>query len=233
MRKQANASQKKERNKKATSLQRKLLCFVVVSSTSLTLTLTLLFSLFGDASKRLYLICIALGLLLFDVAISVTTIRHYLRPIDTAFRQIKNSTYAESAETAVYPEVKELFDLLSQQAREHKMALQQLEDSQKQLQQAQFDINRLAGEQKTEIDPEHFRLFLNGLSTLTATERTVFDHYLDGKSTQEVMALMDIKITTLKYHNRNIYTKCSVSSRSELLKYATFMRQTQEDKASE
>ena len=43
------------------------------------------------------------------------------------------------------------------------------------------------------------------------------------------MAILDIKETTLKYHNRNIYDKLSVSSRKELLRYAALMRQEKED----
>ena len=58
---------------------------------------------------------------------------------------------------------------------------------------------------------------MNGLKQLTPTEREVFDAYIARATTKEVMAKLNIKESTLKYHNRNIYGKLGVSSRKELL----------------
>lgn len=55
------------------------------------------------------------------------------------------------------------------------------------------------------------------LSLLTPTERTIFDLYLEGRSTKEVMKALNITENTLKYHNKNIYGKLGVSSRKQLL----------------
>ena len=55
---------------------------------------------------------------------------------------------------------------------------------------------------------------------LTPTENAVFSLYLDGKSPKEIMQEMNIKETTLKYHNRNIYSKLGVSSRKQMLEIA-------------
>ena len=51
----------------------------------------------------------------------------------------------------------------------------------------------------------------------TYTERLIYGLYLQGKSTKEVLQEMNIKENTLKYHNKNIYSKLGVSSRKELL----------------
>lgn len=59
------------------------------------------------------------------------------------------------------------------------------------------------------------QLLLN-LDELTHTERSIFDFYVEGKSTQEVLELLNIKENTLKFHNKNIYTKLGVASRKEL-----------------
>lgn len=73
--------------------------------------------------------------------------------------------------------------------------------------------------------------FEQGLSRLTPTERTVFECYLEGLSTKEVLTKMQIKENTLKYHNRNLYGKLGVSSRKELVGIARLRNQAkQEDK---
>ena len=65
--------------------------------------------------------------------------------------------------------------------------------------------------------PERIEIFMMGLKTLTPTERDIYDAYIARVTTKEIMANMNIKESTLKYHNRNIYSKLSVSSRKELL----------------
>lgn len=67
------------------------------------------------------------------------------------------------------------------------------------------------------IAPERLECFMNGLRQLTPTEREVFDAYIARATTKEVMAKLNIKESTLKYHNQNIYGKLGVSSRKELL----------------
>ncbi|MGM9552484.1 MAG: histidine kinase N-terminal 7TM domain-containing protein [Clostridia bacterium] len=65
---------------------------------------------------------------------------------------------------------------------------------------------------------------LDNLSSLTPTERKIYDYYCMGKTTKEVMEILSIKETTLKYHNRNIYGKLGVSSRKQLMQYVNIMR---------
>lgn len=59
--------------------------------------------------------------------------------------------------------------------------------------------------------------FLQGLRELTPTERAVYDLHVSGKSTKEVMATLNIKENTLKFHNKNLYSKLGVTSRKQLL----------------
>ena len=180
----------------------------------------------GSLSHFTYIIIVLLAV---SMIVSVVFSRQYLRPVNQAFDQIKNNEYAGQDGMETYSEISDLFDFLSQKDREHDSRLEQarreMEDLQGEHEKAQTEISRLAYSRKSEIDPDNYRLFLENLNSLTATERIVFDHYLDGKGAKEIMAILGIKETTLKYHNRNIYDKLSVSSRKELLRYAALMRQ--------
>ena len=184
----------------------------------------------GNASYFTYII---IGLLLASIVASVLISRQYLRPVNKALDRIKNNEYTEDDGRETYSEITDLFDYLSKKDREHDLALQQKEQEQEALrtehEKAQTEISRLAYSRKSEIDPDCYRLFLDNLRTLTATERIVFDHYLDGKSAKEIMEIMGIKEPTLKYHNRNIYSKLGISSRKELLRYAALMKQETEE----
>lgn len=64
------------------------------------------------------------------------------------------------------------------------------------------------------------KYFSDNLHTLTHTERAIFDLYIDGMGTKDVLCKMNITENTLKYHNKNIYSKLGVSSRKQLLEYA-------------
>ena len=76
---------------------------------------------------------------------------------------------------------------------------------------APLDENRVPD---LDIDAEQY---LAGMKRLTATERAVFDLYISGKGTKEIMSELSIKENTLKFHNKNIYGKLGVSSRKQLI----------------
>ena len=67
---------------------------------------------------------------------------------------------------------------------------------------------------------EYCKFFAENIPTLTASEKAIYDCYVAGMSTKEVLTEKGIAESTLKYHNRNIYGKLGVSSRKELLEYA-------------
>ncbi len=69
-------------------------------------------------------------------------------------------------------------------------------------------------------DSEKIEFFQKGITTLTATEKKIFELYLDSNGTKDVLTKMNIKENTLKYHNKNIYGKLGVSSRKQLLEIA-------------
>lgn len=74
------------------------------------------------------------------------------------------------------------------------------------------------------VTPERIELFMMGLKTLTPTERDIYDAYIARVTTKEIMANMNIKESTLKYHNRNLYGKLGVASRKELLELHKYLK---------
>ena len=67
------------------------------------------------------------------------------------------------------------------------------------------------------VSADAMEYFTAGLDTLTPTEALIYHAYLMGTSTKEIMAQLNIKENTLKFHNKNLYGKLGVSSRKQLL----------------
>lgn len=67
------------------------------------------------------------------------------------------------------------------------------------------------------VSAEMMDYFAQGLDTLTAQERQIYEAYLSGTSTKDIMIELNIKENTLKFHNKNLYSKLGVSSRKQLL----------------
>lgn len=72
----------------------------------------------------------------------------------------------------------------------------------------------------SEPSEKQLQSFIKAIPSLTATERIIFDLYIEGNGTKDVLAKLNIKENTLKYHNKNIYGKLGVSSRKQLLSLA-------------
>lgn len=69
--------------------------------------------------------------------------------------------------------------------------------------------------------------FAASLPDLTQTERAIYEFYVEGKTTREIMAALHIKENTLKFHNKNLYGKLGVSSRRQLMELAKAIRLAQ------
>ena len=118
-------------------------------------------------------------------------------------------------------------------AKQEKERLQTaFEKAQEKYESAQLEISRLAYDRKQEVDPSDYQQFLHGIDTLTPTERKIFTYYLSGKDVKEILSIAGIKESTLRYHNKNIYSKLGVNSLKQLLRYATLMQRDDENSAS-
>ena len=183
-----------------------------------------------------YLPAIIFMLLIVSLMASILVSRRYLRPVTKALDSIRTNTY-EIGNDARYVEIADLFDFLGEKDREAEQQRQELERRQREAQaQADFaytELSRLTDKRRKEVDPDAYSHFLSQLGRLTPKEREVFNLYLYGKTAKEIIALMGFSENALKYHNKNIYEKVGVSSRKELLLYATLMRQEQEREKKE
>lgn len=74
---------------------------------------------------------------------------------------------------------------------------------------------------------EQCERFASNLTNLTRTELVIYEFYISGKTTKEIMAALNIKENTLKYHNKNIYGKLGVSSRKQLVELARTIQAAQ------
>jgi len=66
--------------------------------------------------------------------------------------------------------------------------------------------------------------FENRVKTLTPTERTVLQYYIDGNTLEEIAQKSYISINTAKKHNTNLNRKLGISSRDELMLYIELFR---------
>ncbi len=166
------------------------------------------------------------------VAICVFFSRRFLSPLLKSIEQIQTKQH-KTAESA-FVEIDDLFGFLAEQDRlrdEEEAKLRDRCDEQGDLlKQNRTDIDRLAYSRKTEVSPDDYEMFKKGIKTLTKTERQIFGLYLEGKTAEEIMQTFNIQKSTLKYHNHNILGKLGVSSRKQMLRYATLLKQETEQK---
>lgn len=158
----------------------------------------------------------------------------YLIPVYQSIQRICQKEY-DASDTSI-AEIDDLFAFLAEQDRINEAALEKIkaenataQASLKQMyseqQENRQQIERLAYSRKTEVDPYDYENFLMGIKELTETERKVFGYYLQGKTVKEIMELSGVKESTIRFHNRNIYSKLQVSSLKQLLRFAAIMKQ--------
>ncbi|MBQ7834675.1 MAG: helix-turn-helix transcriptional regulator [Ruminiclostridium sp.] len=103
---------------------------------------------------------------------------------------------------------------------EARRAKEEYEKAAEKYELAKSEIDRLAEKHKEEIVPEEYQFFVENLSMLTPAEYRVYELYLSGKTGKQIAEILHITENTLKYHNKNIYSKLGISSRKQLLRFA-------------
>lgn len=98
-----------------------------------------------------------------------------------------------------------------------------MDELQLERQQMQTELSRLADVCRNESVPDAFQTFVAGIPTLTKTERRIFDGYAAGLRTREIVQQLDIKDSTLRFHNKNIYEKLGVSSLKQLQQFVAIL----------
>ncbi len=95
-----------------------------------------------------------------------------------------------------------------------------IRENEKHLAVAMASVSAATATSTVEFEEETLDRFKAGLSTLTPTERKVYDLYAAGRSAKETIDALGITENTLKYHNKNLYGKLGVRSRKELVAIA-------------
>lgn len=109
--------------------------------------------------------------------------------------------------------------------REYRILQEKYERLLEECEKLKTEVEQLRKQVGTEEDTSRYRLFLEHQSLLTPTERIIYDLYVKGNNTVQVRQILRITENTLKYHNRNLYSKLGVSSRRQLVQYAQRMQQ--------
>ena len=181
---------------------------------------------------KIVLVCF---LLVFTaVALCVIFSRKFVAPVIKSLEKIRMQEHAGTKSDII--EIDDLFVYLAEQDRLRDQETDKLkrrndelatvtESQTAEIDKRQAEIERLAYSRKTEIDPDNYQAFKIGLKELTKTEKTVFNLYLQGKTADEIADILNIRESTLKFHNHNILEKLGVSSRKQMLRYATLLKQ--------
>ena len=146
-----------------------------------------------------------------------------IREIDDLFTYLEERDLQHDQQLKVLEEARAKAELEAEKTRlAYEKALEEYELAQKQIQQ-------LSMEQKKDIVLEDYEFFVCNLATLTPTEYRIYELYLEGKTAAEIAGIIGITDNTMKYHNKNIYSKLGISSRKQLLRFAA-LKQHQDRK---
>ena len=171
----------------------------------------------------------------------------YVSPILKRFEQVKAKEIG--SDPSNIREIDDLFAFLAARDVAYETRLEELEQEKqsaeanatqtqkdyetalRQLDLVRGELEQLSAAQHREIVLEEYEFFLCNLGTLTATEYKVYELYLSGKNAKQIAELLGISENTLKYHNKNIYSKLGISSRKQMLRFAA-LKQHQDKKNS-
>lgn len=170
--------------------------------------------------SRVQIALLIIFLLFFMIISSWLLSRRYVTPLLTGIEKLKKGEMGEG--TGGWPEeIDDLFVFLKERDQRTK------EQHEREVEALRQELDRLAYDRKKEIDPDNYRCFLEGIQSLTKTERRIFDLYREGYSAKEILGIVHIKESTLRYHNQNIYGKLSVNSMKLMLRYCALMQNNQ------
>lgn len=146
-----------------------------------------------------------------------------IREIDDLF------SYLEEKDSWYEAQLKYLEDQRASAEEEIKRAKDSYQKALAKYELAKQEVERLAQTHTEEIVPEDFEYFITNLKTLTPAEKRIYELYLSGKTAKEIVGILGITENTLKYHNKNIYSKLGISSRKQLLRFAA-LKQHEDEK---
>lgn len=132
--------------------------------------------------------------------------------------------HLEEQLAALQNEIQQVRLQMEQTQQEKLQAQQEREQAQQQFNFAQAALEKAIEKKLESVDPDSYQMFVDNLATLTPKEKDIFNLYVQGCSTKDIISRLGITENTLKYHNKNIYSKLGVKTRKELLQYIELMR---------
>lgn len=132
--------------------------------------------------------------------------------------------HLEEQLAALQNEIQQVRLQMEQTQQEKLQAQQEREQAQQQFNFAQAALEKAIEKKLESVDPDSYQMFIDNLTTLTPKEEDIFNLYVQGCSTKDIISQLGITENTLKYHNKNIYSKLGVTTRKELLQYIELMR---------
>lgn len=191
------------------------------------------------AKSNLELFFFTIVLLLFVLLGCSYFSQRYLTPILQGLEQLRKDKKNQTRYSV--QEIDDLLDFLSIQdyevenkmlsleleMLENRKKLEQIENEheliQREYDKARVEVERLAKKREEDVDEDEYNRFLECLATLTRKEKEILELYIKGYSSKNILETLNITENTLKYHNRNIYSKLGVKSRKQLLMYMTLL----------
>lgn len=135
--------------------------------------------------------------------------------------------HLEEQLAALQNEIQQVRLQMEQTQQEKLQAQQEREQAQQQFNFAQAALEKAIEKKLESVDSDSYQMFVDNLATLTPKEEGIFNLYVQGCSTKDIISQLSITENTLKYHNKNIYSKLGVKTRKELLQYIELMRNTE------
>lgn len=132
--------------------------------------------------------------------------------------------HLEEQLAALQNEIQQVRLQMEQTQQEKLQAQQEREQAQQQFNFAQAALEKAIEKKLESVDPDSYQMFIDNLATLTPKEEDIFNLYVQGCSTKDIISQLGITENTLKYHNKNIYSKLGVKNSKELLQYIELMR---------
>lgn len=120
--------------------------------------------------------------------------------------------HLEEQLAAMQNEIQQVRLQMEQTQQEKLQAQQEREQAQQQFNFAQAALEKAIEKKLESVDPDSYQMFIDNLATLTPKEEDIFNLYVQGCSTKDIISQLGITENTLKYHNKNIYSKLGVKN---------------------
>ena len=190
------------------------------------------------AADTISIIALIIVFLLASGSMAFYFSHRYIKPLKNSIDKIKRKEYEHSADQST--DIIDLFAFLANQDRmneaalakakqEHAAVLLTIDQMQNEFKEVNQQVARLAYSRKSEVNPDDYETFKLGLKQLTPREKEVLSLYISGKSVKEIVELTGMRESTVRFHNRNLYSKMGVHSLKQLLRYISIMKQEDEN----